>query len=339
MKTCFTFLLLALSTAVLSQTIYEDFEVALRKPKDVQQLVIHCHHAGFKIPDSRIEQLLNLEYLYIDSYPGEELILPRELLKLPKLKTLVIEGQNLKHIPDWIVDLAHLEKLSLFYGKATVIPENITALKNLKELGISSEVIQQLPETIYLNTLEYLYLHCRSIKTLPSGLGSLARLKLLTIHCDSLQELPDEFHSLTTLNRLDLYCKVMTSLPPSVSKLDNLKEFRWGQAKSFPPEVCTLKNLEQLTFDVSFFPEVPECIGELKKLKRIDLSFSRISVLPEALYAMNTLESIDLYSSMISTLDPLIFRLPKLRWISLQYCRNLPDKVQLQKMSNKVILE
>src|SRR5689334_2608237 len=155
MRMYFTFLLICMSPVVArSQNPYENFEAALKKPGDVQQLVIHCHHAGFKIPDERIERLQNLEYLYIDSYPGETLELPQELLKLPKLKTLVIEGPNLKDIPDWIFNLVHLESLSLFYGKATTISGRITALKYLKDLGISSQAIQQLPQEIYLKTLE-----------------------------------------------------------------------------------------------------------------------------------------------------------------------------------------
>lgn len=127
-------------------------------------------------------------------------------------------------------------------------PEHIFfSLKNLKELRISSNRINKIPNEICeLNNLELLELDNNEVSHLPEDFGLLKNLKIINLKRNNLKNLPDSFESLENLEIIDLRNNELQQLPESLFTLPNLKELYidFFLKKGLPTEIQDSKKFE-----------------------------------------------------------------------------------------------
>ena len=329
MKTLVTTLLL-LGNALIAQEAAMNFEEALNAPTQVKNLELNFYDGDLMLPDKRIAQMANLESIKIRNYGKENLELPKEIVELPMLKKIGIQGDKLNQIPLIIFDIENLEELTLGCWKVESIPKEISNLTKLKYLYLRSDIATALPESIYkLKDLERLSINGEMIEEVPTGISNLSKLKNLIIHVRHLKKLPQDLEKLSVLEEFSFYC--INDLSDQI-KFDpsKMRRFRWGQCQSFPSSICELINLEILILDVGKINEIPNCISNLKKLKELGLSFQPITSLPDEILDLNQLRELGLYSTEINDIDMRIFELPELRRVDLSYCNGLSDDLKKQ---------
>lgn len=164
---------------------------------------------------------------------------------LTKLEQLIIQGANLKRLPDEIRaltslrelvvrdksledigalrDLPALEKLDLERCSLVTVPEGFATLKGLKEVKLSHNKITSVPGLRDLPALEHLELF-NKLPALPESLGTLRALRVLRIsgdHCEV-----GFLASLEQLQELYLGDLRFTELPATLGRLRHLTIFR-----------------------------------------------------------------------------------------------------------------
>ncbi|KAM0021894.1 putative leucine-rich repeat domain superfamily [Helianthus debilis subsp. tardiflorus] len=134
---------------------------------------------------------------------------------LPNLTHLEFDMcYDLKQLPSWLCNLAHLQKLSITNcHELDALPKELGGLSSLESLNLHScTKLQELPVSIgSLPSLNYLDISdCLSISVLPEEIGELCGLRVLKMNgCTGLQQLP---LSTSELSRLDeVICDEETS--------------------------------------------------------------------------------------------------------------------------------
>lgn len=323
MKLFHIFCIMVFFNQLYSQGDFNSFSEALKTPEKVKKLKIVFSNDEAVMIDSRVKLLVNLEELEIVNYKKPKVYLPNELKSLRNLRTLGILGFELVEIPEVIYELDQLENLTLSFFKAESYSPEIRNLKNLKYLRIRSNMLETIPVEVYsLRELEELYIGGDSIKYLPAGISNLDKLKQLRIHTSSIKSLPNELNKLINLEVFDLYCKNNISIPLS-EKNESLVDFRWGQCKIIPLNICQLKSLKRLSFDAGEILEIPSCIRNLSSLIELTINYHPIKNIPKELLELKNLKMIDFSSTQISELDEAFFTLPNIGMIDLNYCEKI----------------
>ena len=75
-------------------------------------------------------------------------VIPNEIYKLKKLKSLNLDSNKIKKLPESISKLSKLEKLSLANNQLKQIPSSIVKILNLSYLDLSNNDLESLPENI-----------------------------------------------------------------------------------------------------------------------------------------------------------------------------------------------
>ncbi|OUM67170.1 carbohydrate-binding module family 18 protein, partial [Piromyces sp. E2] len=89
----------------------------------------------------------------------------------------------------------------------------------------------------------------------------------------NLKEIPEFIYSLTSLKRLYLESQKITDIPDSLSKLENLDNFRENEINKFPSVLSKLKSLEYINLEENnIYSVIPKELNELPKLKEIYLN-------------------------------------------------------------------
>ena len=154
-----------------------------------------------------------------------------QIYKYKKLKTLLLDFNELKQYPCDIFSLLKLEKLSLANNSLTSIPEHIGYLTNLKELYLQSNLLTSIPDSICnLKNLRQLHLADNKLTSLPKHLDKLTQLEEISIISNSLTNIPKNIStnkiwlfvmSSYQINNLSPDCEYLTIYYLD-RKLDNL---------------------------------------------------------------------------------------------------------------------
>lgn len=112
---------------------------------------------------------------------------------------------GLKHIPEGVFDLVHLEFLYLCMNQIQEIPENVKNLKKLKSLFVRRNNLTNLPKT----------------------LGDLCELQVLDLSNNQITEIPKELSSIEPLKILKLLNNKLTNIPNDFGNMPNLKYFEY----------------------------------------------------------------------------------------------------------------
>ena len=302
---------------------------ALNSPLEVK-------HLKLKIEDNwnNLEDLLRLENLqilevYVES--GIQVNLPKTLFKLKDLKSISLQGTNISQIV--FDNLDRFENLNELYVNDqtgnVVFPKSSGSLTRLILVLDNAKRIDNTIKNFH--SLTSLSIGSNSVKSIDNSISMLKDLKYLRIHCDSLVSLPRTICEMKSIEEIDLYIKSDIGLPDEFHKLENLKEFRWGQSRRFPIEIYRCKSLERLTFDKSYFDSIPVGISSLLHLKELTLSSGAFKELPRDFGKLYSLVELALTGSEISVLPPDLSDLKSLKGVELKYCKNLTDAKSLIK--------
>ncbi|MFN8844015.1 MAG: leucine-rich repeat domain-containing protein [Chryseotalea sp.] len=253
--------------------------VEIGQLKNLQNLILELlHKKEYKIP-STIYGMKNLTLLRLAT--KGKIILPTEFSALKKLRILRIEASDLI-LPETFGQLNTLTELSITDCNIPKLPDNFSALRNLKKL------------TLLGNTFSNWHDACIKIAALPN----LQELKL------SVKFLPPEIGLCQTLKRLEIYNSIDFENHQQLTKL--------------PKEIGKLKNLTHLDIDGNRVTEIPTSIGNLKKLKYLCVHDNRLTALPHTLGKLTTLQVLDISKNKITRLPKWIFALKNLK----QLCVN-----------------
>lgn len=106
-----------------------------------------------------------------------------------------------------------------------VFPPEIIKFKNLRELDISMNLFEYLPDNIEdLQNLESLTSAYGPLKSLPDSIGKLKKLRYLNLLDNDLVILPGSIGDLESLEELNLNGNPIRALPPEIF---NLKRLKW----------------------------------------------------------------------------------------------------------------
>jgi Leucine-rich repeat (LRR) protein len=201
--------------------------------------------------NSGIGELRSLEGLYIsgnklsditDSLPislirldlrGNSLnTFPNQLLKLEKIQSLYLGGNNLAIHPDYeisdISNLKELKRLDVSNNDISNIPAWFFTLENLIYLDLSKNKISNLPSDIsHLTKLKYLYIEANKLDLIPSKISRLSKLQKLNLRGNRLIELPSDCFDrnkskLSELETLDLRDNKLDKIQYDFNYLKNL---------------------------------------------------------------------------------------------------------------------
>jgi Leucine-rich repeat (LRR) protein len=139
-----------------------------------------------------------------------------------------------------------------FKGKPLrIIPENISALQNLRELWLQDQELDELPSSLSsLKNLHILGLQRNHLGTLPSWIGDLNNLRVLYV-----QDNP------------------LSSIPSTISRLHHLREFSAQNCRlqSLPLQFGTMNGLLFVNLQNNLFQNIPNMLYSLPAQTRIQL--------------------------------------------------------------------
>lgn len=206
--------------------------------------------------------------------------LPSGFTKLKNLEELHLGHNQLKSLPSDFSSLSKLKYLDLSWNKFESFPKGITDLQFLQHLDISINTsITTLPENIgNLKKLEYLDISSnffnkpnQKIKTLPTGITTLANLKVLIANDNVIENLPENIHNLKKLERLEVRNNLLSTLPHSFSLLSKLEvlDLKANELKKFPQDFFKLNNLTYLNLSFNFNMDEIDLIANVSKMKNL----------------------------------------------------------------------
>jgi len=241
---------------------------------------------------------------------GNNLIssLPPKISNLENLHILHVNNNQLGDSIEEILHIKSLTHLDLSGNRLKVVPvtSGLENLKNLKELALNDNLLEEIPPEIkLLHNLKRLYLSNNNLKSLPNEIEELHMLKLLDISKNNLGTIPETIFNLENLAHLFIGNNKINSIPPNISKLVKLERLwlDYNQLVKLPIEICQLVNLSELNLESNAQLEsLPEGFKQLRLLKNINvnncspkldvavLSFFRWRKIQSRMKAMNVLK-------------------------------------------------
>ncbi|KAM0044603.1 putative leucine-rich repeat domain superfamily [Helianthus debilis subsp. tardiflorus] len=142
-------------------------------------------------------------------------------------KKISLMENNICKLPDYELDLPHLDTFLIQYNKLTIVPDEFfLGMKELKVLDMWGNKISSLPQSLkQLTVLRLLDLYGNKVCEI-SILGELTCLEILKLRGTGIINIPEEIGQLTNLRLLDVYCCYDLSYvtPGVISKLTRLEE-------------------------------------------------------------------------------------------------------------------
>ncbi|RWW01863.1 hypothetical protein GW17_00035078 [Ensete ventricosum] len=185
-------------------------------------------------------------------------LVPREIGRLGRLKTLKFFANEIEVLPPEAGDLVELERLQVKVSTPGIAGLPFQKLKSLREL----ELCKVPPRLAAFSIL--------------SDIAGLKCLKKLSICHFSIRYLPPEIGNLKKLEELDLSFNKLKSLPDDIAMLGCLKSLKLANNK---------------------LVDVPSRISSMSSLEKLDLSNNRLtSLTPLRLDSMVALRDLDLQS-------------------------------------------
>jgi len=158
-----------------------------------------------KIPEEVFELTnlteLNLNKNHLTSLPEAITKLSQlTILKFGDSKRMFWGGNQLKNIPDFIVNLSNLLWLDLSYNSLNYLPDCITKLSKLNRLSLRNNQLTNIPDSI-----------C-----------NLSELAELDLRDNQLENVPESIAHISSLTRLDLRGTKVEKVPESIINISNL---------------------------------------------------------------------------------------------------------------------
>lgn len=178
-----------------------------------------------------------------------------------------------------------------------------------------------------------------NLEELPVGCGHFINLDSLKLNISGIELLSPDISRLKSLRYLNIESMQQhQSLFPDFNGLDSVEElsFYLCNFSEIPPSIFNLHKIKKLNIDASYSPSkiftISSNINKLYQLKELKISHSSLDKLPDEIGDLLLLESFCLYCIMLTQLPKTIGNLGNLKKLHLYGCTrltNLPDSLSL----------
>ncbi len=237
-----------------------------------------------------------------------------------KAKKLDLSNLNLKQIPESVFGLTDLKELGLSWNRLNEIPQDIRGLKSLEKIDLTNCDFESFPDVLCdVDSLTEINLGRNSISALPSKLATLPNLLKLDINECNFEEFPEVIYELKNLEELNIACQearpalVINRSMPKLKVLDVSANFRTRIDADFP----ALENLNYRNCKVTTLsPKLLSCT----KLKVLNLDLNRgLYNFPNEIANLKNLQEFAFFIHSQSQNLEIISALPKLRKIYVHF--------------------
>ncbi len=246
--------------------------VGLEYAVNVEELILSFNNI---VDISPILQLENLKSLYIDYNWLKEL--PDEKTKLVSLEHLDISNNEIKKIPTGFIDMPELKRLYMGDLALEEVPDFSSVKNTLNRLDISGAKIIDFSFVESLTNIELLIMNGCGMKNLPE-LSQMNNLAYLYFANNNISVLPEYLGSLPLI-RLDFSGNFVSSMPQSFANLTKLEQlvFTDNYFTVLPAAVTQMRNLEVLMCGQNIIEVVPINLSDLKNIKRASFASNNLA--------------------------------------------------------------
>ena len=230
---------------------------------------------------------------------------PAQVLEKKLLMKLVLKGNDLSAgIPEEISALQDLRVLDVSECGISSLPAGVCLLPKLEVLIASENAIESLPADINkLQSLTTLTMYKNKLASVPDCIGVLSNLEEINFFNNKLKKLPKTMSGLENLTMLNVGCNKLMTLP-STSRWVNLEEL----SASFNNivmlgEFSGMKSLKKLQLNKNALESIPDDAFEASsELDILNLSSLRLTKCPSSIGKCGALKQLNLSSNMITEL-------------------------------------
>lgn len=216
-------------------------------------------------------------------------------------KTVDLSYQNLRNLPSKLKNNQELEELILTGNPLKSLPEWITEIKSLRKVILNEVSTLNISKSFEIlsscDQLAHLSWENGKLVYLPSSISKFPKLKILKVKSNGIVKLPLIKSSLG-ITQLDLSNNLIDSLGPSILYLKQLQQLNLSNNPGVNNEnnYHLLENIPTLkTLITSGITEFPVKLCQLKQLKCLDVSNSKFNAFPEELKKLNSLNTLNIY--------------------------------------------
>ncbi|VVC91816.1 unnamed protein product [Leptidea sinapis] len=132
-----------------------------------------------------------------------------------KTGVLQITNNKIKDIPEEVLNLSeNLRNLDLSKNKISRISDEISKLKNLKQLKLDCNLIQDIPNSLTnLKKLELLNVSSNKISSLPQSFSYLTNLKQVYLSNNNFTHFPTQLYGLKNLDVVEISNNKISEVP------------------------------------------------------------------------------------------------------------------------------
>ncbi len=318
------------------------------------------HLNGYYRPHlpSSIGQFQHLKYLSLEDCQLKKL--HPALSKLDQLESLILSGNELNELPDYLNRLQSLMDIRWDKNPISTFPKVLIDMKGIRKMDLNLKTLKNLGGLEKCKQIGWLQLKNGNSETIPSEVMHLTQLQSLEMSEAGLNSIPESVGDLHHLEELDLSGNDFAEFPKVVLQLSKLRSLAFGKIGSSaqPQKLYPMWHLQRLTLGCGF-SEWPEgwcdlprlmvlCLkgGDLERLptafKRIgqlgslDLTDNKIAEFPEALLAMPHLMKLELHNNQLTSIPEGISKMKSLAVLDLSHnpLTELPEEIfQLTRLS------
>jgi len=225
-----------------------------------------------RIPNIAVPRLANLYKLEVLRLLVSDLpiIIPPEFSKLEHLHTLNIDSQELTHIPENLSIIPNLSNLGLSHNKLNPIPLSLFQLYKLETLHIDSNGLTNIPDEItQLTRLTCLNISSNNITTYPECINRIHTLRKLVYAENELAEIPID---VPNLKKLKLCNNNIVKFPDFIYSLKYLEHLEISSLGSIKSDLYNIISLKHLIIPVHQNDQsIASNIGKLTNLEFLDI--------------------------------------------------------------------
>ncbi len=179
-----------------------------------------------------------------------------------------------------------------------------------------------------MKNLKEIYLEYNNIDQLPESITNLSNLTNLRLNNNHLKKLPETMGRLNTLRNLDLSFNYIEFLPKSLCDMASLRELKLfeNNIKELPLNIANFEKLRVLDLRFNSLVNLPESIGDVKPLKSLHLSCNSLTNLPKSVTNLKYMKDLNVSGNCISDLDPEIIDV----FEKIKKKKNLPEILNLR---------
>lgn len=181
------------------------------------------------------------------------------------------------------------------------LDESVHKIRDLEYICKNGSSLSKIPKSIFvLDRIGMLVINNTEIKTIPEEIMYLNTLQCLDVRDNFIIELPSQIKYIN-INSIYLSNNCLKTFPIELCSLKNMKiiDLSRNYIKSIPREIKNLRNLHDLVLSKNFIEYIPDELCELKKLRRLILSKNMIKLIPDNICRMTSLNQLQLANNLI----------------------------------------